>query len=220
MIRFCIPFFIITALVSCAKIPALKPLPAVEGQQAKSRCQSAFPSGNWQVVHAIEADIYGKKSMLMGVTVLRPEQREAHAVLMTIEGFVVFEAVFNTTASVKRAVPPFDKKGLAHGLMSDLFLIFFAPQTKTGPETGLDEKGRVLCRYTDVDGRIIDVLDPLNRNRQIFKYDVNGNMSRRVSSDFNGGGMMGFPRTTLLVALGAARYRLKMTLVSADPLLP
>lgn len=209
-----------TMAAACSHVPALKPLPALDRQQVGSRCRSVFPSGNWQVVHSIEADLYGRKSMLMGVSLLWPEKRRIHAVLMTIEGFVVFEAVFDKTVSVKRAVPPFDKKGFAHGLGQDLFLLFFSPRTDLEPETGLDEKGREICRYKGCDGKATDVLPDPAPDWQLKHYDEKGHLSRQVSAGFTGNVKTGFPKKMILSAHGPARYQLKMTLIGAEPLSP
>lgn len=66
-----------------------------------------FPSGRWQLTHAIDATVMGeKKSGLLGVSVLSSADRTLRCALMTIEGFVLFSGRFDGQLTVERALSP------------------------------------------------------------------------------------------------------------------
>ncbi|MCU0594676.1 MAG: hypothetical protein MUC98_04320, partial [Desulfobacterota bacterium] len=57
------------------------------------RCVGLFPPGPWECVHTIEAVIPGgMTSSLLGITKGDPAGRRLHTVLLTPEGFILFEA--------------------------------------------------------------------------------------------------------------------------------
>ena len=65
---------------------------------------------------------------MMGLTVLSSRLRSNRSVIMSLEGFVVFDGEVNQGLTVHRALPPFDSPGFAEGLMADIRLIFFQPE--------------------------------------------------------------------------------------------
>ena len=93
-------------------------------------CVALFPSGPWECVHKIEAVIQeGMSSSLLGITKGDPADRKLHTVLLTPEGFILFEAEEREhTISVLKAVAPFDSAAFARGLMEDVNLLFLPPQ--------------------------------------------------------------------------------------------
>ncbi len=89
----------------------------------------------------------GGSFVSMGVTVISSRLRTNRSVIMTFEGFVVFDGEYDGRLIVHRALPPFDSPHFAEGLMEDIRLIFFEPQ---GPVIGAGDAreriGRVPAR--------------------------------------------------------------------------
>jgi hypothetical protein len=76
----------------------------------------------------------------MGVTELSSDPERIHAVMMTIEGLVLFDALFDGKLTINRGVAPFDSREFAEGLMDDIRLIFFKP-AGNAVDAGLTEDG-------------------------------------------------------------------------------
>ena len=118
-------------VISCTGLPELQKTTGPEPSKINRACPEPYPLGKWQLLHTIEAELPGsRKGFLMGVTRLSSQERSARSVIMTIEGFVVFDAHYDGTVRVERAVAPFDNEAFAHGVMADIR--YFNPITLTG----------------------------------------------------------------------------------------
>ena len=114
--------------VSCGTPHRLEPLSSIIIPGSESRCAAPFVTENWQFIHSVEAALAGGGAVsVIGVTNVYPEGRVAHCVIMTVEGFVLFDAVYDQEVRVERGIPPFDSKAFAEGLMRDIALVFFKP---------------------------------------------------------------------------------------------
>ena len=159
----------------------------------------------------------------MGLTILSSTNRTAHCVIMTLEGFVVFDASYGKKISVKRAIAPFDSEDFAKGLINDIQLIFFAPNGFLS-ESGYDKDGAPICRYHIPDGRFIDLVRHGDRSWQIRQYNRQMCLERTVtafsiqqSRDEN---RYAVADRLELTAHGEAGYSLIMDLIEAVPLEP
>ena len=156
----------------------------------------------------------------MGLTVISSSDRTARCVIMTREGFVVFDAMYDRQIEVKRAVSPFDSEGFADSLRDDINLIFFKPH---GPVLayGFLKNGAAVCRYQNPDGRIVDIISPRENNWEIRQYLPDHRPARTVKSrsrkNHASGDREGISDKIILKAHGSAGYALVMDLVEAIP---
>lgn len=149
---------------------ALRPSPVSESMPD---CSSPFPRGRWQFVHAIQGNLpHGMKTSAIGVTEISSRTRAAHCILMTAEGFVLFDGVLDEEITINRAVRPFDSPAFAQGLMDDIKSVFFPPQGQL-TQTGTLKNSAQVCRYKQQDGTVVDVIMPLNGGWEIRHYRQN-----------------------------------------------
>jgi hypothetical protein len=222
-------------LTSCA-VEKKQPLPplvhAPGATEALHQCAAVFPHGRWQLVHALAfrmAD--GTQGNALGVLVL--SKQEIKCALMTVEGLTLFEARSSGEGDeleVTRALPPFDKREFAVGLMEDVRTLF-QPPPGTG-RYGTLADGTPVCRYpygqtvTDIlpqeDGcwRMhtyseqtslrTDGCQPADpRREQLLTRTVSAQSCSPVAATI-------MPHSLTLIATGPAGYTLNMRLISAE----
>ena len=157
------------------------------------------------------------KAFMLGITRISPENRSIWAVMMTLEGMVLFDALNNGNLVINRAIPPFDSKFFAKGLMEDISLIFFQPE-HTKIEIGLSEAGEIVCRYHSTEGVITDVAIGQKDTVTINRYDHNRSYrSVRLYSRDTQDNPSIFRRVEL-IALKPAKYKMDLDLLEAEPL--
>ena len=146
-------------LTACARsggAPGPEPLRAVTDAAAIGRCQALFPQNRIQLVHAIAFRMaHGEQGNALGVLVLNGPAIEC--ALMTVEGFTLFSAHSSGPEELRvdRAVPPFDNRDFAAGLMRDVRLLFRPPEGTSTAGTLPD--GAPACRFQTRD-RLVDLL--------------------------------------------------------------
>lgn len=209
-------------IASCSSLPQVYPAGDEADPQAQGVCRGFFPEGDWQLLHSIEATLPGgKKGFLMGLTVISSTNRTARCVIMTLEGFVVFDALYDQEISIIRAIAPFDSKDFADGMMADIDLIFFRP---SGPfvTSGFLKNGAAVCRYQKPDGRKVDIISGNDHNWEIRLYLPDNRLVRTVKSisaaKHDSDGRQGIADKIELKAHGSPGYALVMELVEAVPL--
>ena len=216
--------FLLSILFLCLAACAAERRPMPELTVSKDAtgakgCEAVYPQGRWQFVHSIDFSMQdGSGGTVIGVTSLAGD--ELTCVLMTIEGFTLFEAAYQEGKglAVQRAVPPFDKPAFAEGLMRDVQMIFLAPSTKN-MRYGRSADNVPVCRYTGIDGRIIDILPAVNDCWQIQTYTADLIMDRSiVGRSCRKEGDLLIPEHLELRGFGQAGYTLKMTLINAENL--
>lgn len=148
-------------LGSCSSIPKIKPFDALQEKNIQNQCPGFipgfFPEKPRQFVHSIQASMPGgKKAFMMGITRIFPGKRTIHCIMMTIEGLVLFDAVFDKEIKINRGVSPFDSLNFAKGLMDDIRFIFFKPAMFL--KAGVLENSAGVCRYKDGLDRIVDII--------------------------------------------------------------
>jgi hypothetical protein len=207
-------FWLIIALLlcACAHKPPIQPVDADCQSRLEARCRSIYPKGRWQLVHTINARLHhGYQAVMTGVIILSTADSRVHCVLMTLEGFVLFEAVAEDKVTVKRAFGPFDNPEFAKGVMNDIRLIFLAPEGEI-QTAGKFADGAEGCRYLTADNRFIDLISKVDGSWQILQYDP----LKTVTGDAVD--QRGLSSKMTLKAGGKASYTLVMTLVDAIPL--
>ena len=204
-----IALVIVLLLGACAHMPPIQPAGTDRQYRVEARCRSIYPVGRWQLVHTINVRLRrGYQAILTGVIILSTADSRVHCVLMTLEGFVLFEAVDNGEVAVKRAFGPFDNSEFAKGVMRDIRLIFLAPEGEM-QTAGKFAGGTEGCRYRTRDNRFIDVIGAVDGSWQIQQYEPR----RTVVVDAVD--QRGLSPKLTLEAGGKASYTLVMTLIEA-----
>ena len=207
-----IALVIVLLLSACAHMPPIQPAGTDRQYRFEARCRSIYPVGRWQLVHTINVRLRrGYQATLTGVIILSTADSRVHCVLMTLEGFVLFEAVDNGEVAVKRAFGPFDNPEFAKGVMRDIRLIFLAPEGRM-QTAGKFAGGTQGCRYRTHDNRFIDVIGAADGSWQIQQYDP------RKTVFVDAVDQRGLSPKLTLTAAGKAAYTLVMTLVEAVPM--
>ena len=212
--RFLLPVLIFLC-AACARLPAITPVPGgLPSASDRAPC-SVFPEGSWQFLHSIKAELPdGGGFTSMGLTLLSSHRRTNRSVIMTVEGFVVFDGEYDRRLVVHRALPPFDSPHFAAGLMDDIRLVFFEPE---GPviAAGLLANGSRVRRHQAPDGGYIDVEGPRGGAWGLKRYSRGERLVRSISAQPPAGGGPGFPASIELTAYGSQNYRLALTLIEA-----
>ncbi len=205
--------------VACAQLPEIVPAPLPPNPiRPACDCDLIFPRGNWQFLHALEATVPGgKKQTILGLSQISSGDRSIHCVMMTIEGMVLFEADYDGAIEIKRAVPPFDKPGIAEGIIEDLRLIFFVPELPHR-ETGTRTRSERVCRYPLPGGGAEDIEIDSDDRWTIYKYNRRNRVIRTVQSkNERAESTRGMPSQITLEAHGLTGYRLHLSLIEATP---
>lgn len=217
---FCLP----ALLLACTILPPLEPATDRALPLIKQACGMCFPSGKWQFLHAIEAETPGGgKVFLMGAMVLTAQPPQLECALMTPEGFVLFNAVYTDKLTVNRAVPPFDDPAFANGMISDIRLVFFPPDSATD-SVGTLESGLPVCRHTLENGQTVDTIIRPDHTWEIRQYDSGADPARTILiSDTimepdTQGRLVRLPKTLTLTAHGLLGYKLRLDLLEASAL--
>jgi hypothetical protein len=217
LIRYGSILILAVLLASCSSLPVIKPLDASIAQDPIQRCRRPFLDVPYRLVHAIEASISGRTpGTVLGVTLFDPQSGAAHSAILTLEGFVLFDARYEKGVHVNRAVPPFDAPHFAGNMMEDIRLIFLAPQGRL-LQAGTLEDGATICRYDGNQGRTVDVVVRQDDTWEIGTYGEHHEQLRRVRVI---SGKDRVPEKVELTGFFSVSYSLRMTLISAEPVLP
>jgi hypothetical protein len=209
------PFLLLSGLLfftACAGMPHIIAVDTAVIPKTIKACETVFPKGKWQFAHVIEATLPGgRKSQLIGVTEVSSNPGRIHAVMMTIEGLVLFDGLEDGKLTINRGVAPFDSRAFAKGLMEDIRLIFLEPDGEP-MGVGITENGFDICRYPVSDDSVIDVMVRPDRMFEIRKYG-NEQLFRKVVAELNPGSI---PEKIAFTAYEPASYRLNLRLISAE----
>jgi hypothetical protein len=204
---------------SCSRIPQIYNTEFADSDNdILNKCQSVFPDGDRQFVHSIEATLSGKNNAFMlGVTQIYPQSGTIRAIMMTFEGLVLFDAFYDGKVIINRAIPPFDSKFFAQGLMEDIRLIFFQPKGTT-VEISLTNTGGNVCRYHHNHDDITDVtidqsnILTINRYHQRRLYRTVRLHQGKTANDPSI-----FQRVEL-IAYRPAKYKMDLNLLESEPI--
>jgi hypothetical protein len=166
-------------------------------------------------VHRLEATIRGGSSSLLGVTKGEPSERRLQSLLLSPEGFILFDAELSGGGiAVRKAVDPFDSPAFARGLMEDVALLFLLPQVK--PTTwGKETHGAMICNWEGPDDSHTEIMGSMDSGWRILRRDKYGKVIKKVV--LNGPFVNGLASRVELWSFKPASYRLRMTLVQPSP---
>ncbi len=164
----------------CAALPPLAPLDPSQKSAVLSACRAPFLNEKYRLVHALTATLPdGSESAAIGVLVADPGPRRFQTVVMTLEGWVLFDAAAGEALVVNRAVPPFDGRAFAEALAEDIRLAVFAPEGEP-ISWGRGEGGATVCRFARPDGTHVDVLRPGGGAAEVRLYGTGQGLRKRV----------------------------------------
>ena len=207
--------------VSCSPVPELELLRPSKVPGIEERCSIPFPVGEWQFIHSIEALMPGgRETVVIGIIDISPGSGTIHCVIVTIEGLVLFDALYDKKIIINRGIHPFGSTEFARGLVNDIKLMFFRPAGEL-IGTGVPANGSSVCRYGDNGGPVIDVITNQDQTWEIRKY-MNNSLSRSVKALLCGdkveGEMKAIPCRLELRAYENPGYELKFRLIKAERL--
>jgi hypothetical protein len=201
-------------LFSCSRLPVIKPAEPWTAAALSEQCGRPYPSVPYRFVHAIEVILPGGSSgTLMGVTLIDPQTAAVHGVIMTLEGFILFDGAYDKDVHVDRAVPPFDKPHFAKNMLGDVRLMYLAP-AGCPVNAGTLPEGAVICRYTGTPYPTMDVIVHRDGSWDIDAYSESEEPKRRIKAVSVKNGI---PERVELKAYEAWDYTLRMKLISAEP---
>lgn len=176
-----VPLFLtLLAAGACTAPHALRPLDPALISTVSAGCQRPFLGMTHRLVHALEAELPdGGKETGIGVLLADPRKRTFRSMLMTVEGWVLFDIEKGETLTVHRAVPPFDTSGFARRMGEDITLAFFPPAAAS-LAWGLGGDGAAVCRFGGADGMWVDVLDRGGGAMEVRLYGDGGGLRKRV----------------------------------------
>ncbi len=208
-------FIIHAMLISCGSLPKIESVDSNIYPHIKKECSLPFFAKKCRLVHSIEATLPdGSMSSAIGVAIADPDADTIHGVIMTIEGVVLFDALYSGgTLSIERGVPPFNSTDFAGSIMDDMRLIFFIPEGNPY-ETGKLENGALICRYRKDDGNVIDVVRNSDGSWELQQYSNYHNLLRTIR--FFTPNKLGIPKEIELTAHGFFGYSLYFTLLEFE----
>jgi hypothetical protein len=178
-------------------------------------CYAIFPAEPWESVHRIEATIRGGSSSLLGVTKVEPSKRRLQSVLLTPEGFILFDAELSEgEIAVRKAVPPFDSPAFGRGLMEDVVLLFLPPGVKP-TAWGKETDGTMICEWEGPNDSRTEITGSMESGWRILRRDKYGGVIKEVV--LNGPFVNGLASRMELRAFKPTSYRLSMTLLQPSP---
>jgi hypothetical protein len=214
--RFALILLLLVTVSACTGLKPLTTLDPVRRAAVLTECGRPFLTGSYRLVHELETVMPGgAKGTAIGVLVADPRTRGFRTALMTIEGFVLFDAEAGETLTVHRAVPPFDAPAFAEALAEDIRLAFFAPGGET-TAWGEGEEGALVCRFERADGRLVEVMTQSGGVIGIRLYGTGQEVQRTVK--------MAYPQRpglaeTLEIRGGGWRpYTLRLRLLESEEL--
>ncbi|MFH2130708.1 MAG: hypothetical protein ABIK68_10080 [bacterium] len=174
-------FFVLLILTACTSLPPLNPLSP--SPDDRIRCSKPFVNRDWQFVHTIAVTLPGgKNTLITGITTVFPDRESVHAIIMSLEGLVLFEGITQgNKIDIRRGISVFATTAFAEGLMRDVRLIFLKPGGIPA-EIGGSAGGTVVCRYRRTDQSVVDVMSHRNGNWELVQYDAGYHPRRRINA--------------------------------------
>jgi hypothetical protein len=206
---------LLLAVAGCAGPGPLIPLDPARKAALLEECRRPFLPEGRRLVHALETEAPGGATgTAIGILAADPRTRGFRTVMMTIEGFVLFDAEARETLTLHRAVPPFDKPAFAEGLAADIRLAFFAPGGEPAA-WGAGEEGSRVCRFALPDGRLEEIATFRDGGVEIRLYGDGQTVQKRVKMNaLRGAGLA----ESIEIRGGWPPYTLRLRLLESEAL--
>jgi hypothetical protein len=217
MLRHFAPLLLLLlTVVACTGLKPLTPIDPARKTAVLEDCRRPFLPGKYRLVHEMETVMPdGAKGMAVGVLVADPRTLGFRTALMTIEGFVLFDAEAGETLTVHRAVPPFDAPVFAEALTEDIRLAFFPPGG-AAVTWGEGEVGALVCRFERTDGRLVEVLTFKDGVMAIRLYGTGHELLKKVKMTLPE--RPGLAETLEIQSSGWLSYTLRLRLLESEAL--
>jgi len=208
------------AMTACSQIPVIRHDAGLNGKPGGEVCCSKpclpFVTVPYRLIHAMEAELPdGTVTSALGIVLVDPHRDSLHCVLMTPEGFVLLDVVDDQEITVRRGVPPFNHPIFAERMMADIRLMLLPPRGRL-QDVGRLKDGTAICRYSDEEGKMIDIASEVDDRREIRQYDSSGFVRRLIR--LSSAGQPGIFGKIELKAPSFTGYALQLTLIEAEPL--
>jgi hypothetical protein len=179
------------------------------------QCRALFPRGQWHATYVVEAHMpLGNEGSFIGAVATESGRASFRSVLMTQEGFVLFDARYRAgQVEVLRILPPLDPERFGRSMTGDIRLTSFEPGgTLVG--VGRSEDGRATCRWQDGKTTVdVELLGP--GRAKLRRYD-DGDLGREAELDDIDA--HGFAKRATLRTTGMVGYSLSLSLIEAESL--
>lgn len=182
MLRRLFPILLLSLTVNaCTGLKPLIPVDPSRRTTVLENCRLPFLPGKYRLVHTLETDMDdGAKGTAIGILAAEPRTRHFRTAMMTLEGWVLFDAEAGETLTLHRAVPPFNAPSFASSLTEDILLSFFPPGDQ--PESwGEGENGAMVCRFGCADGRLVEVIARPDGVMEIRLYGIGREVLKKVT---------------------------------------
>ncbi len=175
--------------------------------------EKAFLRENWLLTHSIELTLpTGSRGYTIGISKLDPRKMRIETVMLSLEGLVVFQSVYQNSMEIIKAVPPMDSKEFGKGLINDIKLIFFPPDYRD-IRSGKLSDGSGIYRYSGRRGTV-DIIFFNDRTIIKKKYDRNNSLLRIVKlENINS---KGIARSIEIKKPGLTGYTLNLKLLKSE----
>jgi hypothetical protein len=216
MIRSGLPRFgsLLCLVSACRAGPAaLSPLAPAASAEAAEQCRAVFPRGQWRATHVVEARMpLGNEGSFIGVVAAGPGPDAFRSLLMTQEGFVLFDARYHAgTIEVLRALPPLDPQGFGRGMTGDVRLLLFPPAGQL-VEVGSTAAGQRACRWYNGKETVEVTLTGAGKAR-LSRWDDGSLVREAVLDEID---RRGFARHARLETKGVVGYSLSLALLDVE----
>lgn len=159
----------------------------VEGEGSKNitaSCEKQFLRQPWQLVQSVT--LYaprGKVRNAISVLHVHPEQERIKCLITSLEGVVLFEAIYDQGPEILRAVPQFQDEEFARTLFRDIRVVLFAPEAGT-IKTGKTSDGVWACEYELNNEGLVRVLLQEGDQREILQYSSSGKHLQTIEASY------------------------------------
>ncbi|MFO7861212.1 MAG: hypothetical protein R6U41_08320 [Desulfosalsimonas sp.] len=131
----------------CRSLAPIQPESQALREDTARQCRAHFLTRPRQMVQSLTAYLPGGDVKdAIAVIRIHPEAGRIKCVIMSVEGFVLFNGEYDGGVSIRRAVPPFDKEKFARAMFADIRLAFISPEA-SDVEVGTLSGGAPICRY-------------------------------------------------------------------------
>jgi hypothetical protein len=155
----------------------------------------------------------GNEGSFIGVVAAGPGPDAFRSLLLTQEGFVLFDARYDAgRVEVLRALPPLDPQGFGRGMTGDVRLLLFPPAGDL-IEVGTTSRGERACRWRNGKETVEVALAGAAKAR-LSRWDDGSLVREAVLSEID---QRGFARHARLETKGMVGYSLSLELLDVEP---